>query len=240
MFWEALSWFGELYFFLLVVAFFAWHGQKKKAIGLTCLLVLESVLVMGMKLFFKEPRPAGAKEITYSFPSGHASKIGLLAGFLVEKRNLPFLLLLLLVGVSRVALGEHFWMDVIAGGAFGLILGFIFRKLWNRLPVMRFGRHHRLGFMVLSAIVFVAAVYVEFSYINYVGAVAGLVIGFLVGGDRESGKKVFASGVAGFIILLFFIYTTAGYTNFLLNFVLGLWISVLNSGVWEVLNRRKA
>lgn len=239
MFWEAISWFGELYFFLLIVGLLAWQGWRKRAAGLACLLVLESSLTMGMKLFFRVPRPPGATEGTYAFPSGHSAKAGSLAGFLLGKKTLPLLLLPLLVGMSRVFLGEHSWLDVIAGGLFGLLIGFVFGKLWERLPVMRFGRHHRLGFMLLSAFVFFAAVYVGFSYINYIGAVAGLVIGFLVGGERESGKKVCATGVAGFVVLLLLIYTTSGNVNFLLNLLLGLWISVLNSGMWELIGLRK-
>lgn len=238
MFWEVISWFGGLYFFLLVIALIAWKGDKKGAIGLTCLLVLESGLSIGMKLFFKQPRLPGATEITYAFPSGHTSKAGALAGFFLGKRGSLLLIIPLLVGLSRIGLGEHSLIDVVAGGAFGVLLGFVFRKLWGRLPVMEFGRHHRIGFVVLSAIVFLAAVYVEARYLNYIGAVTGLVIGFLAGGERETGKKVFASGLAGFGVLMVLIYLTTGYTNFFLNFMLGLWVSLLNSAVWEVLNRR--
>jgi len=240
MFWEAVSWFIELYFFLLAIGWFSWYGKRKDAIGLTCLLVLESILVMDLKILFKQPRPAGATEITYSFPSGHTSKAGALAGFVLDKKNFPILLLPVLVGASRLFLGEHTLIDIIAGGSLGLLVGFIFRKMWNRLPVISFGKHHRFGFGILSAIFFVGALYYQPAYLNYIGAITGLIIGFLIGGERQTGKKVFMSGLVGFVLFLMLIYFSRGYVNFFLNFGLGLWISILNSALWEKLNSLKS
>ena len=38
---------------------------------------------------------------------------------------------------------------------------------------------------------------------------------------------------------LLLIYLTSGHINFILNFLLGLWISILNPWLWESLNRRR-
>ena len=240
MFWESVSWFGGLYFFLLVIGVFTWYGKKKVAIGLTCLMVLESFLILGAKNFFGVARPEGATQSSYSFPSGHTSKAGAVAGYFFSRKHRWLLLLPIMVGISRVMVGEHAWVDVVAGGFFGILIGFVFNKLWNRLPVLNFGRHHRVFFIFLSLAAFLVAVFVEFQYINYAGAIAGLAIGFLLPEERASGKNVAASGVVGFALLLFLIGSTAGYFNFFLNLFLGLWISVVNPGMWELYNKNKS
>lgn len=93
-----------------------------------------------LKLLFARPRPVmlnpTVMEQTFSFPSGHAMMSliawGLLALLLCRRRHTqrPALhllivaaaaLLIVLVGISRLALGAHFLTDVVAGFAAGAV-----------------------------------------------------------------------------------------------------------------------
>ncbi len=121
---------------LIAFAFFIeknkWLGIKVAAVALTSLL-----LMFSLKLYFGRPRPeiplleaaAGL-----SFPSGHAfmsfTFYGLLAYFLyseIKRRWLRLtlvsisILLILLIGISRIYLRVHYLSDVLAGMSVGLI-----------------------------------------------------------------------------------------------------------------------
>ncbi len=68
----------------------------------------------------------GALPSSPSFPSGHASTAFAAAvalAVLVPRLRVPALALAALVAVSRVYLGVHFWLDVLAGAALGALVG---------------------------------------------------------------------------------------------------------------------
>jgi undecaprenyl-diphosphatase len=103
------------------------------------------------KFVFARPRPEMleiATEWTSSFPSGHTTGAAAVYGFLAFAiaRDLPFLsrmqfevvfwavMLILLVGFSRIYLGVHYPSDVLAGlmvGGFWLLVGFALAE-WQR------------------------------------------------------------------------------------------------------------
>lgn len=61
-----------------------------------------------------------------SFPSGHAMSAFAVAGalaLLAPRLRWPVLTLAAVIGFSRVYLGVHFWIDVLAGAALGLAVG---------------------------------------------------------------------------------------------------------------------
>lgn len=94
-----------------------------------------SALVVGLKELFGRARPASAlaADLGHSFPSGHAFSAVSFYGFLIyltwrlATRDLvrvgltvPLVLLILLVGLSRIVLRVHWVSDVAGGFAFGL------------------------------------------------------------------------------------------------------------------------
>lgn len=113
--------------------------RKEKAMALTVFIVAISSLLLklGLKELFQRPRPADplVDGITnYSFPSGHAlmsiAFYGLLiwmAGQYIKNRSLRngliiFLVLLIgLIGFSRIYLRVHYPSDVIAGYCIGIL-----------------------------------------------------------------------------------------------------------------------
>jgi len=63
-----------------------------------------------------------------SFPSGHAmSAFATCAAvaLLAPRLRWPVLSLAAVIAVSRAYLGVHFWLDVLAGAAFGLVIGLL-------------------------------------------------------------------------------------------------------------------
>jgi undecaprenyl-diphosphatase len=63
-----------------------------------------------------------------SFPSGHAATAFAAAvalAVLVPRLRMPALALAAVVAVSRVYLGVHFWLDVLAGAALGTLVGLL-------------------------------------------------------------------------------------------------------------------
>lgn len=123
--------------------------RKEKGMALTVFIVAISSLLLklGLKELFQRPRPADplVEGITnYSFPSGHAlmsiAFYGLLiwmAGKYIKNRSLRiglivFLVLLIgLIGFSRLYLRVHYPSDVIAGYCIGILW------LWCCLLVTR-------------------------------------------------------------------------------------------------------
>lgn len=78
------------------------------------------------QMIFQRQRPDGllriARENSFSFPSTHSAAAFAWAGFLAEKYKkyrLIFYGFALLVAISRVYIGVHYPVDVIAGAALG-------------------------------------------------------------------------------------------------------------------------
>lgn len=125
------------WFVMLVTAIIMIFSKNKKKtfyIGLN--VVLCFLLNQAFKMIFTRERPVGINLINengYSFPSGHSMMSVAFYGFLAymylhskrSKKNrllviISFILLVLLIGISRIYLGVHFASDVLAGFALAL------------------------------------------------------------------------------------------------------------------------
>jgi membrane-associated phospholipid phosphatase len=70
-----------------------------------------------------------------SFPSGHAMSAFAVAAaiaLLAPRLRWPVLGLAALIGFSRVYLGVHFWLDVLAGAALGMAIGALIAVAFRR------------------------------------------------------------------------------------------------------------
>ncbi|PWG62506.1 phosphatase PAP2 family protein [Spiribacter halobius] len=117
-------------------AVLALAGRRHEALSLAAAVALAKLLGYGMKALLAVPRPNGltaTEGFFYAFPSGHATGIAAVVTALLvlgapaaRGRVLAFLagvLLVLTVAASRVALGVHWPLDVLAGMALGTVVG---------------------------------------------------------------------------------------------------------------------
>ncbi len=125
---------------LFSILLLAWK-KRYYLISLWVAVVSSAIFELLLKMIIKRPRPEDAVYIEkgFSFPSGHAALSTALYGFLIyffwrnlkrwkTKINILFfnISLIIIVSLSRLYLGVHYFSDVWAGfllGASGLILG---------------------------------------------------------------------------------------------------------------------
>jgi membrane-associated phospholipid phosphatase len=113
--------------------------------------LLAGAMSRGLKIWLDLPRPAavldasqitiiGARLTAHSFPSGHTiSAFSFVVAWLALLgwwRTLPIVILAALVGFSRIAVGAHWPVDVLAGALIGTIGGWL---------GLRLSRHFRWG-----------------------------------------------------------------------------------------------
>ncbi len=121
--------------YLLLVLFYIYRKQRRRAINIMIIGVSSTALMFGLKEVFKRNRPdiPIVKTIkTFSFPSGHSLSAFIFCSVLIyliwhsklataTKWVLTVLLLLfaITIGISRIVLKVHFATDVIAGFCLG-------------------------------------------------------------------------------------------------------------------------
>jgi len=116
--------------FLLITLPIIYFINRKVGFRLSVIVLSGIWLTHLLKAIFKIPRPPPetwkVEASGYSFPSGHSTNAASYWGFLGYKlRKIPIavglsVLLILLIGYSRVYLRVHRWEDVIVGWIIGL------------------------------------------------------------------------------------------------------------------------
>jgi undecaprenyl-diphosphatase len=114
----------------------AWHHTMAVMAASTIAL---AVLVLTIKFSFKRRRPEGdwgaiyRKSDPHSFPSGHAARTAMLATLAALIGPWWFALALIiwapLVSLARVAMGVHYFSDILAGILLGILAAFGFFAL---------------------------------------------------------------------------------------------------------------
>jgi undecaprenyl-diphosphatase len=153
-----ISYFGSLIIWILIsLIIFLFGGKKGRKVAVLAILALflSSIIVSVLKYLVAEPRPFVTLEnvklltngavIGYytSFPSGHTSSSFAFAFVVGLKyrirflKNLRLIYLLLifaaLVGFSRIYIGVHYPLDVIAGALIGSISAIFILKMEKRI-----------------------------------------------------------------------------------------------------------
>ena len=148
---------------VVVIALIAIFFNFRKGFLLATSYALTSLVAQALKFIFVMPRPAiyfkdqlshiyfikGVEMLeTHSFPSGHtvsSFSAAVVFTYLTTKKSwgIFFLVVAMLIGYSRMYLSEHFFEDVAAGSAIGVLVtvfwlswidgrSFIHSANWNR------------------------------------------------------------------------------------------------------------
>ena len=122
----------EFYFIALGVIHFFW--RKKETLPLSILLLVSFFINIGLKEFYSISRPPEELFLItatgHGFPSGHAQVSIVLWNYIAWRLQSFFwpTLLVLLIGMSRVYLGVHYFDQVLVGWLVGfatVVLGII-------------------------------------------------------------------------------------------------------------------
>jgi len=139
------SYLGTEDFFFLVLPLIYWCVDSALGLRIGLILVTSSVFNYAGKLLFAGPRPYWVSshvralwpETTFGIPSGHAQNAvpvwGMIAVY--SKRTwvwVTAVLLIFLIGFSRIYLGSHFPQDVILGWLIGGVILWAFVRFWEK------------------------------------------------------------------------------------------------------------
>ncbi len=175
---EVFSFLGTESFFILLLPALYWCMEVDIGLRVGIILLLSSSVNNALKIAFQGPRPYWysidvvryAREASFGLPSGHAQIAfgvwGMLAtcigkwwGWLIA------ILVILLIGISRLYLGVHFPHDVILGWLVGALLLWLVLHFWK--PVTAWIKRIRLGKQILASF-FSSLLLILFSLIPFV------------------------------------------------------------------------
>ena len=146
--WASLTVLGDERVLLALMLPFCWR-YPKVFWSLILAALIAGLASRGLKVWLAIPRPAavlapgdiiiiGSQLLTKSFPSGHtvsaAAFAGVWLGTLGMRRMWPLLLMAVLVGLSRVAVGAHWPFDALSGAVIGTVgawLGLQLARRWR-------------------------------------------------------------------------------------------------------------
>lgn len=164
---KLFSFFGQEEFYLLLMPILYWCIDSAIGLRIGLMLLLAQFTNTFFKLLLHQPRPywfdarvkALSTETSFGMPSGHSQSAagiwGLLA-VLVKKRwaVISSLLLIFMIGFSRIYLGVHFLTDVLSGWLLGGLLLFAFVRLEKKLTpwITRLTMTAQMGMAAVSSI----------------------------------------------------------------------------------------
>jgi membrane-associated phospholipid phosphatase len=157
---EIFSFFGTEYFFLLLLPVLYWCVEASLGLKVGIILLLSTSLNDALKIALHGPRPywispdvfGYASETSFGVPSGHAQiAVGVWGTLATRVRKgwgwLIAVLVILLIGISRLYLGVHFPLDVILGWMIGALLLWLVLRFWK--PVTTWVKKLNLGQQLL-------------------------------------------------------------------------------------------
>jgi len=159
----AITFLGDEEFFLILLPLVLWCVDFSAGARLALVFLLSVYANTGLKELFAHPRPFELDPTVqlrdaggYGLPSGHSQGAVVVWGFIAATFRETWLwvvaiLLMVLIGFSRIYLGVHFPTDVLAGWAVGAIFLAAYLALEPRIEAWL----KRAGFVVQLALAIV-------------------------------------------------------------------------------------
>lgn len=256
---------GEIIIPLFIILLVYWCIDKEKGYAVTVSMLTALVTTQIVKAIVRYPRPfmvypdligGGRLETAtgYSFPSGHSTGASSFYGSLAvlfRSRILRVIaiILIVMVPVSRMYLGVHWPMDVLAGTIIGLVSAFMLAPMFLSMQESRksFLAFTAIYGIICSAVSIITAILLDMGIIEALAfsdlsSNTAIAAGVLIGGNLEKryvdftsdgcrGKKiarylagaVSAMAVTGILIML----PVPHYSRQVLAFAgLGLWVTL--------------
>ncbi|NMC11585.1 MAG: phosphatase PAP2 family protein [Chloroflexi bacterium] len=168
-----LSFLGTEQFFILIAPLVYWCIDVNLGLRMSVYLMICAGLDEALKVLWHAPRPywidsrvkAYSVETTFGIPSGHSMKSTVIWGSLAVtlRKGIGWfisLLLIFLIGFSRLYLGMHFPSDVLAGWFLGALL--LILLFWLEKPiVMWVKRKTTTNKIILAFILSVALIFIN-------------------------------------------------------------------------------
>jgi membrane-associated phospholipid phosphatase len=174
---ETISFFGTENFFLLLLPALYWCVEAGSGLRVGIILLLSTSVNDSLKMAFHGPRPywissdviGYSSETSFGAPSGHAQIAVGVWGMLAARTGkwwgwLIAILVILLIGISRLYLGVHFLHDVILGWLIGAALLWLVIRFWR--PVTVWANGINLGQQILVSFLG-SLVLILFSFIPF-------------------------------------------------------------------------
>ena len=167
---QFLSFLGNEDFFLVLLPFLYWCVDPRLGARVGILLAVSSNVNDFFKLFLHTPRPywvsaqvkAMSSETSYGLPSGHAQNTlsvwGLVGAAARGWLRWAMVVLIFLIGLSRVFLAVHFPTDVLLGWAIGGVVLWAFMR-WEARVLAWVNRHtlaQKTGLAFVASLLLIA------------------------------------------------------------------------------------
>lgn len=233
---QCITWLAQEPVVIAIICWLFWCSNKKLAYTLGFTYFTSGILVQGLKITFRIPRPwvldpefeavaSALPDATgYSFPSGHTQSITALFGILgLHARKLLRALcfvIIFLVGFSRMYLGCHTLKDVLTSCILSLFCVYLCYSFFYKKELSQ-THMHKIA-LIFSAISILLAVYacilnatdrIELKYAQDCLKASGAGVAFAVGYYIEVTHLNFS--------------TDGTFSRKLLRFVLGLAIALI-------------
>ena len=233
---QAITWMAQEPVVIAIICWLFWCANKKLAYTLGFTYFTSGILVQGLKITFRIPRPwvldpdfeavaSALPDATgYSFPSGHTQSVTALFGVigLHVRRILRILCfaIIFLVGFSRMYLGCHTLKDVLTSFVLSSVCVYFCYSFFYKKDLLE--KNVRLTAIIFSCVSILLAIYscilnasgmIELEYAQDCLKASGAGVAFAVGYYIEVTHLNFC--------------TEAAFSTKLIRFLIGLFVALL-------------